>query len=187
MVDRGRLDRFFAGLRARIDLAREVDAQLDRQLAQRFNVLDYIRTSELGLSRVIGDLLDPKASHGQGLLFLDIFLRGLKRSSEKTRRPLDLTLGYGDKWTVCRDTVHVRLERTISGNRRLDVSVEFEGSDGRWRCLAIENKPIAPASIRLLQEVKIIVDLVFLIARACPAESARTCQFPSLFFCRRWP
>lgn len=143
IVDRERLSRFLESLRARRDLAREVDAQLDRQLARRFNVLDYIRTSEMGLSRVIGDLFDPKASHGQEILFLDTFLLGLKRSSEDARRPLDLTLGYGDEWTVRGDTVRVRLERMIAGSRRLDVSVEFEGSDGRTRCLAIENKPYA--------------------------------------------
>ena len=143
-MDRGQLDRFFVGLRSRIDLAREVDAQLDRELARRFNVLDYIRTSELGLSRVIGDLLDPKASHGQDILFLDILLRGLKRSSENVRRPLDLTRDYGDKWDVRPNSVRVHLERTIAGGRRLDVSVEFEGSDGRRRCLAIENKAGAP-------------------------------------------
>lgn len=143
MVDRQGLDRFFEGLRARVNLAREVDARLDQQLARRFNVLDYIRTSEMGLSRVIGDLFDPKASHGQEILFLDTFLLGLKRSSEDARRPLDLTLGYGDEWTVRGDTVRVRLERMIAGGRRLDVSVEFEGSDGKTRCLAIENKPYA--------------------------------------------
>lgn len=142
-ADRQRLDRFFEGLRARVEIAKEVDAQLDRQLARRFNVLDYIRTSELGLSRVVGDLFDPKASHGQELLFLDTFLHGLKKSSENARRPLDLTLGYGDEWTVRRNTVRVRLERVIAGGRRLDVSVEFEGSDGKTRCLAIENKPYA--------------------------------------------
>lgn len=142
-VDRQGLDRFLEGLRARVELAREVDVQLDRQLARRFNVLDYLRTSELGLSRVIGDLFDPKASHGQDLLFLDTFLFGLRKSSEGARRPLDLTLGYGEKWTVCPDSVRVRLERTITGGRRLDVSVEFEGTDGKTRCLAIENKPYA--------------------------------------------
>lgn len=143
MVDRQGLDRFFDGLRARRDLAREVDDQLDRQLARRFNVLDYIRTSEMGLSRVIGDLFDPKASHGQEFLFLDTFLLGLKRSSEDARRPLDLTLGYGDEWTVRGDSVRVHLERTITDGRRLDVSVEFDGSDDKTRCLAIENKPYA--------------------------------------------
>lgn len=142
MVDRGPLERFFGELRARVRLARKMDARLDRQLAHRFNVLDYIRTSELGLSRLVGDLLDPKAAHGQELLFLDTLFHSLKRSSKKLRRPLDITHGYGeeDGWTVLADTVRVRLERTIASGRRLDVSVQFEGSDGRTRCLAIENK-----------------------------------------------
>ena len=144
-MDQQRLQRFFSDLKPRVDFAGEVDAELDRQLARRFNVLDYLRTSEMGLSRVIADLFNPSASHGQGLLFLDQFLRGLQRSSEDGGRPLDLTQGYGDDgWTVREDSVRVRVERVIPpGRRRLDISVEFEGIDGRLRCLAIENKPYA--------------------------------------------
>lgn len=138
-----RLQRFFADLRPRYEMAREMDTHLNRQLAYRFNVLDYIRTSELGLSRVIADLFNPKENHGQGTLFLDTFLRGLKCSSEARSRPLDLTLGYGKEWEVVDDTVCVRLERTIPSGRRLDISVEFKGKDGQRRCLAIENKPYA--------------------------------------------
>lgn len=143
-MDQQRLQQFFSDLKPRVEFAGEMDAQLDQQLARRFNVLDYLRTSEMGLSRVIADLLNPSASHGQGLLFLDQYLRGLQRSSKDGDRQLDLTHGYGDEWTVCRHSVRVLVERTIPpGRRRLDISVEFEGTDGRLRCLAIENKPYA--------------------------------------------
>ena len=142
-MDPERLRQFFNELRPRHEMAREMDARLNRQLALRFNVLDYIRTSELGLSRVIADLLDPQATHGQGVLFLKTLLRGLQRSSQKMGRPLDLTLNYGTQWTVAENTVRVEVERTISDHRRLDISVQFKGSDDRPRCLAIENKPYA--------------------------------------------
>lgn len=142
-MDTARLERFFRELRPRYDMARQMDAQLNRRLALRFNVLDYIRTSELGLSRIIADLFNPRENHGQGTLFLDTFLCGLKRSSEARDRSLDLTLGYGDDWKVAEDTVRVRVERTIPDGRRLDIWVEFEGQDGQRRCLAIENKPYA--------------------------------------------
>lgn len=139
-----RLQRFFDALGPRLEMARTVDERLNTELAYRFNVLDYIRTSELGLSRVIADLLDPCATHGQRTRFLDTFLRGLQRSSEKRGRPLDITRDYGNKWEVADDTVRVQVERTIPpGRRRLDISVQFEGDDGRLRCLAIENKPYA--------------------------------------------
>ena len=47
-------------------MARELDLVLDRHLAHRFNVFRYLRTDELGLSRVIADLLDPGVGHFAG-------------------------------------------------------------------------------------------------------------------------
>ena len=62
--------RFFSELAPRLEMARELDLELDRRLAWRFNSFDYLRTKELGLSRVIANLLNPQASHGQGTVFL---------------------------------------------------------------------------------------------------------------------
>ena len=143
-MDAQRLKGFFATLGPRLEMARKVDDELNSALAYRFNVLDYIRTSELGLSRVIADLLNPHANHGQKILFLNTFLRGLKGSSEKLDRPLDITRGYGERgWAVVEQSVRVEVERTIPNRRRLDISVDFEGTDQQRRCLAIENKPYA--------------------------------------------
>ena len=142
-MDAERLPQFFKELNSRLDMAREVDERLNAAFAYRFNVLDYIRTSELGLSRVIADLLDPRATHGQKTLFLDTLLRDLQRSSAEQGRLLDLTRGFGDQWRVAEESVDVKVERTIRGGRRLDISVEFRGSDKQLRCLAIENKPYA--------------------------------------------
>lgn len=144
-MDTERLQQFFGELGLRLEMAREVDERLNSELAYRFNVLDYLRTSELGLSRVIADLLNPRATHGQKLLFLDTFLRGLQRSSKDQGHPLDFTDGYGEneKWCVAAESVDVRVERTIRKGRRLDISVVFEGDDKQRRCLAIENKPYA--------------------------------------------
>lgn len=66
--------RFFATLAPRLEMARFVERELDRDLARRFNVFDYLRTDELGLSRIIADLLDPAGTHGQGALFLKALL-----------------------------------------------------------------------------------------------------------------
>ena len=67
---RRKLERFFAELGPRLDTARKLDDELDRQLARRFNVFRYLRTDENGLSRMIADLLDPAGDHGQGAVFL---------------------------------------------------------------------------------------------------------------------
>ena len=67
-------ERFFAELVPRLEMARDLERKLGRKLAHRFNNLDYLRDDELGLSRIIADLLNPKASHGQGVLFLQTLL-----------------------------------------------------------------------------------------------------------------
>ena len=60
----------FRTLGPRLAAARHVERELDRVLASRFNPLDYLRTDELGLSRILADLLNPNAAHGQGAAFL---------------------------------------------------------------------------------------------------------------------
>ena len=89
----------------------------------------------MGLSRIIADLLDPKASHGQGTLFLKTLLRleGLKNTRSLPK------LDGSQK-------ISVVLERRITAARRIDISIEIiEIIAGRKTCycLAIENKPFA--------------------------------------------
>ena len=125
------LTRFFAELAPRLETARDLERELDRKLAQRFNVLDYLRDDELGLSRIIADLLNPKARHGQGTLFLQtlLSLEGLKTTQH---------------WPgLDRNQISVVVERKIAANRRIDISVHIGGTDGQTYCLAIENKPYA--------------------------------------------
>ena len=114
---------FFDGLLPRLETARTLQRELDSQLAQRFNVFDYLRTDELGLSRVIADLLNPQGKHGQGSMFLDLLLCGLKHPLATSERLHDAS---------------VDVERTIKNDRRLDVYVRIGD-----HCLAIENKPYA--------------------------------------------
>ena len=123
--------RFFAELAPRLEMARDLGRELDRKLAQQFNILDYLRDDELGLSRIIADLLNPKASHGQGTLFLQtlLSLEGLKNTRH---------------WPgLDRNQISVVVERKITANRRIDISVHIGGTDGQTYCLAIENKPYA--------------------------------------------
>lgn len=127
-ADRIEYRRFFSELTPRLVTARALEHELDRELARRFNILDYLRDDELGLSRIIADLLNPKASHGQGALFLRTFLAGLKVPPHW----LDL-----DK-----SGITVEVERRITADRRIDVAVQIVVGDAA-HCLAIENKPYA--------------------------------------------
>ena len=124
-------ERFFAELTPRLEMARDLECELDRKLAHRFSVLDYLRDNELGLSRIIADLLNPKARHGQGPLFLQtlLSLEGLKNAQD---------------WTdLGRRQISVVTERRIPGDRRIDISVHIDSTDEEPYCLAIENKPYA--------------------------------------------
>ena len=118
---------FFNQLEPRLTAARELDRELNHHLAHRFNVFRYLKDDELGLSRVIADLLNPLADHGQGPLFLRLLLDMLKLDSPAA----DLS---GAK---------VFVERSIEGNRRIDIYVEMSFGEKRYG-LAIENKPRAP-------------------------------------------
>ena len=128
------IERFFDELAPRLETARVLDQELDRNLARRFNVLDYLKTDELGLSRIIADLFTPDATHGQGVLFLQTFLAILKESNKAP--------GWPD---LDRNRIKVVPEQTITDQRRIDVLVKIEDPDGieKPHCLAIENKPYA--------------------------------------------
>ena len=121
-----------AELTPHLHAARRVERELDRHLARRFNVFKYLRTDELGLSRIIADLLDPTADHGQGTLFLQAMLDVLPET-----RGLS-----GNIRESATKQIKVIVERQLPNNRRIDISVEFPTGDGPY-CLAFENKPYA--------------------------------------------
>lgn len=126
--DRTTYRRFFAELAPRLETARALEAELDRHLARRFNVFDYVKTDELGISQILHDLLDPQGTHGQGTLFLERFVDGL---GKQMFRP-NLSTGR----------ISVDVEEVIPSNRRIDIYVQIGEGDGA-QCLAIENKPYA--------------------------------------------
>ena len=105
--------------------ARAVDRELNRHLAHRFNVFRYLRDDELGLSRIIADLLDPEDEHGQGATYLKAMLELLEVSLEAP------DLGR----------IRVVTERGFEG-RFIDITVDIPTDAGRF-CLAFENKPYA--------------------------------------------
>ena len=119
---------FFDLLAPRLESARKCERELNQCHAHRFNALDYLRTDELGLSRIIADLLKAgaDAAHGQGSLFLRTFL---------TKLDIDLAISDSDLGKS-----KVSLEHQIKNGRRIDIYVEIPKGDGLFR-LAVENKP----------------------------------------------
>ena len=134
-------ERFFAELAPRLDIARVLERELDRELAHRFNVFDYLRhdseqerVPELKLSRIIADLLNHKARHGQGTLFFRAFLDAVGLHGDRSWPDVD---GNGI-------AVDVETEHSTDAARRIDIFVQIKsGADRETYCLAIENKPYA--------------------------------------------
>lgn len=91
--------------------------------SNRFNPFQFMRTDEMGLSKIIAFLLDPKETHGQGDLFLNSFLKFINK-----RR----FLAY--------EKVNIYLEKPTRGNRRHDIFIEgWLDNEIAW-VISIENK-----------------------------------------------
>ncbi len=118
--------RLLQELTPQLHAARAVEHELDRHLARGFNVFRYLRDDEVGLSRIIADLLDPTGEHGQGTTFLDAMMKLLGVAPS----PAD------DKIRV------VRERGGLPNGRRIDITVDIPTDEGPF-CLAFENKPYA--------------------------------------------
>ena len=97
--------------------------------SNRFNPFQFMRTDEMGLSKILAFLLDPKETHGQGDLFLNSFLKYIGRHN---------FLAY--------DSVKVSVEKATKAskptnkNGRHDIFIEgFLNHGHRW-IISIENK-----------------------------------------------
>ncbi|WP_109077222.1 PD-(D/E)XK nuclease family protein [Aggregatibacter kilianii] len=91
--------------------------------SNRFNPFQFMRTDEMGLSKILAFLLDPKEAHGQGDLFLNSFLKFIGKHN---------FLAY--------DSIQVSVEKATSKNRRHDIFIEgFLNNVRRW-IVSIENK-----------------------------------------------
>ncbi len=175
---------FFAELAPRLQTAKALGLDLDRHLARRFNVLDYMRDDELGLSRIIADLLDPDATHGQGWLFLQAFLECLNQ-------PKGAPLSTPD-WSFVDETatVTVTTERAITDLRRIDVSVEIRTRTASF-CLAFENKPYAHDQPNQVSDYLVFLeqtyDQRFLLIYLCPTGEAPSEESaPAKELAERW-
>ena len=91
--------------------------------SNRFNPFQFMRTDEMGLSKILAFLLDPKEAHGQGDLFLNSFLKYIGKHN---------FLAY--------DNIQVCVEKATSENRRHDIFIEGFLNHRRHWIVSIENK-----------------------------------------------
>lgn len=88
-----------------------------------FNPFQFLRTDEMGLSKILAFLLDPKETHGQRDLFLNSFLKFINKHQ---------FLAY--------EKVNIYVEKPTSGNRRHDIFIEGWLDNKRAWVISIENK-----------------------------------------------
>lgn len=121
-------------------------ALYSRQLSPDFNTFDYINTDELGLSRILAALLDPKGSHAQQELFLKLFIEHCLPSIHKA-----------DQWqnflkNIEKTKVFVEQVTSKSNSlRRMDVYLECQ-VEGESYGICMENKPYAADQSKQLED-----------------------------------
>lgn len=112
-------------------------ALYSRQLSPNFNTFDYINTDELGLSRILGALLDPKGSHAQKETFLRLFIEHCLPDMYKPPER-QVFLNNLEKTEVFLEEVTGK----SNSLRRMDIYLRcIVGNDSYGIC--IENKPYA--------------------------------------------
>ncbi len=123
--------RFFRKARFEYELYKKVKKEIDKYLSTDFNFLDIIRPSEDKISDLIKILLEPNGIHGQGSIFLDLFLNQLKNLWEG-----NIADSY-EKVSIIREKTTDLLEKEKK-DRRIDILIEIEKF-----VIGIENKPRA--------------------------------------------
>lgn len=110
--------------------------ELERITGEHFNLFQILRIGHYEVSThspILGDLLDPGGTHGQGKVFLELFLQQVRKQSELMDRP---GLERFDPATA-RVLLEQSLgERTEVDGGRLDIVL----TDQSGNQIAIENK-----------------------------------------------
>jgi len=116
-----KLDLFFNKFSYRKKLFQDFQEEVNRKISSDFNVFDLIDINELSLSNIIALLLDTKGSHGQGRVFLEVFIDCFVKQMQTDQLNKDFK---------------VYTEYAANGNRRIDILLK--SSDF---AVIIENKP----------------------------------------------
>lgn len=77
------LQGFFNGLGPIIRIAEQAQIKLDRLIATPFSLFDFFNEREEDLSRILGGMLNPSGTHGQGDAFLRLFLEAVFKVLDK--------------------------------------------------------------------------------------------------------
>jgi hypothetical protein len=143
------LERFASTIARKIELATAQEFKINKIQATRFNVFDLIEPDENKLSDILAGLLDPHGDHGQGDLFLKLFLE-------------QLDLAFDSKITKNATVQREALTHGIPRyRRRVDILVNA------GVLIAIENKVEAPEQ---QDQVGDYLEHLYYCTRGCPRQ-----------------
>ncbi len=135
---RDELTGFFSGLGTAVDIAKRTQEELDRIAATQFSVFSYFRPVETNLSRIFVDLLRPSGSHGQGDLFLRLFLDGLKDTDGLSKGMISSLSSHNLRECKVHREFPTQAYRDKAPGR---IDIVLKMPDNVW--IGIENKPWA--------------------------------------------
>lgn len=128
------------------DALKTAQSLYSRQLAPKFNTFDFINTDELGLSKILADLLNPKGSHGQKEDFLRLFIEHCLPNVTENLTWLPFME------SLQQTKVFVEEITWKSGTRRrMDIYLECKADDKSYG-ICIENKPYASDQFEQLKD-----------------------------------
>lgn len=102
------IENFLSKISTMTKTAQKYSEDIKSELAPDFLALDFLRRDELGLSRILANLLDPKGSHGQGPVFLELFLQQ-----------------FWPEMIPHASNARVKCEATTSRGRKMDIKVDL--------------------------------------------------------------
>jgi hypothetical protein len=110
--------------------------ELERITGEHFNLFNILRIGHYEVSThspILGDLLDPGGTHGQGSIFLELFIQQVLTQSDLIDRPGLERFNPSTARVVLEQSLG---ERTEIDGGRLDILL----TDGSGNQIAIENK-----------------------------------------------
>ena len=103
--------------------------------SNRFNPFQFLRTAEMGLSKILAFLLDPTETHGQGDLFLNSFLKFINKHQFLAYQKVNI---YLEK--ITKEENDEITNETTNKNGRHDIFIEGILDNKRSWVISIENK-----------------------------------------------
>lgn len=114
-------------VRARAEAHQQAKDNLAKSHAPDFYLIDSFSINENSLSRALSRLLDPNEAHGQGYLYLELFLQQFTP---------EIHSEFDGQVLI---KAEVELEKATNTNRRIDIYLNLAGK----AFIGIENKPWA--------------------------------------------